>query len=108
METEYIKCNGCKCKRHISEYEIYKGVMRKSCIMCKTNRQKLKQRSECILTKTENKVETEPNMNYYLLLHNRKWSKFNREFEERSAFPRHKYEMRHVFVDIRDCLTYNY
>ena len=57
---------------------------------------------------TEKKVETKPDMNYYLLLHNRKWSKFNREFEERASFPRHKYEMRYVFVDIRDCLTYNY
>jgi hypothetical protein len=56
----------------------------------------------------EQNTDKEPNTNYYLLLHNRKWSKFNREFEERSAFPRHKYEMRYVFVDIRDCLTYNY
>jgi hypothetical protein len=52
METEYIKCNGCKCKRHINEYEVYKGERRKSCIICKENRQKnkcehLKRKSQC-------------------------------------------------------------
>ena len=63
---------------------------------------------EPVVSITEKKVETETDMTYYLLLHNRKWSKFNREFVERASFPRHKYEMRHVMVDIRDCLTYNY
>ena len=34
--------------------------------------------------------------------------KLRREFEERASFPRHQYNMKHVFVDIRDHLTYNY
>ena len=48
--------------------------------------------------------------NYHnnLLTHQRKWKRFNREFINRASFPRHKYEMNHVFVDIRDHLTYNY
>ena len=30
------------------------------------------------------------------------------EFKEKVAFPIHKYQMREVFVDIRDCFTFNY
>ena len=42
-EKEYIKCNGCNCFREEKEeYENYKGNRRKTCIICKENRVKLK------------------------------------------------------------------
>lgn len=42
METQYIKCSGCRCLRSEDEYEIYKGTRRKSCLICKENREKNK------------------------------------------------------------------
>ena len=43
MATEYVKCSGCKCLRHITdEYEVYKGTRRKTCLTCKENRNKNK------------------------------------------------------------------
>ena len=54
METEYIKCKGCKCKRHINEYEVYKGERRKSCIICKENRQKNRENYKCEHNKQKN------------------------------------------------------
>ena len=44
---EYIKCNGCKILRLQSHYEIYKGVRRKTCLTCKENRKKHKQKNKC-------------------------------------------------------------
>jgi hypothetical protein len=51
-ETQYIKCNGCRCIRAEDEYELYKGTRRKSCNKCKNNRAKYKcdhnkQKSQC-------------------------------------------------------------
>ena len=110
------KCSCCKNLRDNQDYINKFGKETKTCLKCRERnternlniRKVVEPIIEPVEPITETKVETEPNMNYYLLLHNRKWRKFNREFEERASFPRHKYEMRHVFVDIRDCLTYNY
>jgi hypothetical protein len=39
MTAEYVKCSGCKNLRHeTDEYEIYKGVRRKTCLKCKEKR----------------------------------------------------------------------
>jgi len=42
MES-YLKCLGCKCLRNeATEFEVYKGKRRLTCIICKANRIKLK------------------------------------------------------------------
>lgn len=41
-QEEYIFCKGCRCTRHVSEYEMYKGKRRKTCLSCKANRAKNK------------------------------------------------------------------
>ena len=52
MES-YLKCSGCKCLRNeATEFEVYKGKRRITCILCKANRMKLKcehqrERSKC-------------------------------------------------------------
>ena len=46
METQYIKCSGCRCLRAEDEYEIYKGTRRKSCLKCKANRIKYQEKSK--------------------------------------------------------------
>jgi len=52
MET-YIKCSGCKCLRNeATEYEVYKGKRRITCIICKASRINFKcehqtQKSRC-------------------------------------------------------------
>lgn len=38
--SEYFKCTQCKCKRQASEYDTYKGQRRKTCNVCKSNREK--------------------------------------------------------------------
>ena len=49
----YIKCSGCKCLRNeATEYEVYKGKRRITCIICKANRIKLlcehqRRRTQC-------------------------------------------------------------
>jgi hypothetical protein len=53
MASEYVKCSGCKCLRHITdEYEVYKGMRRKNCKKCKEKRNKYKcihgkQKAQC-------------------------------------------------------------
>ena len=40
MES-YLKCSGCKCLRNeATEFEVYKGKRRITCIICKANRMK--------------------------------------------------------------------
>ena len=46
METQYIKCSGCRCLRAEEEYEMYKGTRRKSCLKCKANRIKYQEKSK--------------------------------------------------------------
>ena len=45
MENQkiYIKCSGCYCLRGEDEYEIYKGIRRKTCLKCKEKRKKAKE-----------------------------------------------------------------
>jgi len=39
----YVRCSGCKCLRNEKdEFEIYEVTRRKTCIICKDNREKLK------------------------------------------------------------------
>jgi hypothetical protein len=45
-ETQYIKCKGCSCIRAEDEYEIYKGSRRKTCLKCKANRVKNKDKEK--------------------------------------------------------------
>ena len=53
METiNYFHCKGCKCRRAEKEFEIYKGIRRLNCLLCKANRVKNKcshgkQKSKC-------------------------------------------------------------
>ena len=96
------KCSTCKCNKDFTHFINEGGRQFKTCNQCRK-----KQKAERI----ENAEDVEritKNYHNYLLTHQRKWKRFNREFIDRASFPRHKYEMNHVFVDIRDHLTYNY
>ena len=86
----FIKCPRCKCMRDIEDFEIYKGIRRKSCLKCKTNNAKYK----------TNTTKDNDLTNY--IRHQRLFRKLNNEFLERAAKPVHIYKMKHVFVDIRD------
>ena len=45
IDKKYIKCSGCRCLRNeTEEFEMYKGNRRKTCIICKENREKSKSR----------------------------------------------------------------
>ena len=46
METNYIKCKGCNCRRTLDEYEIYKEIRRKTCNLCKEKRDKYKEKAK--------------------------------------------------------------
>ena len=91
----FIKCPRCKCMRDIVDFEIYKGIRRKSCLKCKANNAKYK-------TNT-----TKDNDLTQFIRHQRLFRKLNNEFLQRSAKPVHIYQMKHVFVDIRDHRIYS-
>ena len=45
MTDQFAKCSGCRCLRNINtEFEIYKGKRRKTCLKCKANRKKKKKK----------------------------------------------------------------
>ena len=62
MESEvYHKCTGCRILRSESEYDIHKGMRRKSCVKCKRKRIKTKADSEkdhikTLITSLEQKI----------------------------------------------------
>ena len=93
------KCSCCKCLKDETLFINKKNKETKTCGECRIKRCKQITETEPVelkITETEpvevKITETEPvevkttenipDMNYYLLLHNRKWRKFNREFEE--------------------------
>jgi hypothetical protein len=63
MESEvYHKCTGCRILRSESEYEIHKGMRRKSCMKCKRKRIKQKADSEkdhikTLITSLQSKID---------------------------------------------------
>ena len=94
----FIKCPRCKCMRDIEDFEIYKGIRRKSCLKCKTNNAKYK-------TNEPNKTKDNDLTSY--IRHQKVFRKLNKEFLERVGKSVHMYEMKYVFVDIRDCLIHS-
>ena len=99
------KCSNCKCNKDFTEFINEGGKQFKTCNGCrKIKRIENTENTELKTEKTEIRTEQINNENNhsYLLTHQRKWKRFNREFIDRASLPRHKYEMNHVFVDIRD------
>ena len=91
----FIKCPRCKCLCSKEDFEIYKGIRRKSCLKCKANNAKYK-------TNT-----TKDNDLTQFIRHQRLFRKLNNEFLERSGKPVHMYKMKYAFVDIRDHRIYS-
>ena len=94
----FIKCPRCKCMRDIEDFEIYKGIRRKSCLKCKTNNAKYK---------TNEPKEPKDNDLTNYIRHQRLFRRLNNEFLERAGKAVHMYNMKHIFVDIRDCLIHS-
>ena len=94
----FIKCPRCKCMRDIEDFEIYKGIRRKSCLKCKENNAKYK-------TNEPNKTKDNDLTNY--IRHQKVFRKLNNEFLERAGKAVHIYQMKYAFVDIRDCLIHS-
>ena len=84
----FIKCPRCKCTRDIGDFEIYKGIRRKSCLKCKANNAKYK-------TNT-----TKDNDLTCYIRHQKAFKKLNNQFLERAAKPVHIYKMKNIFIDI--------
>ena len=105
------KCSSCKCDKAYELFINHKNKEFKTCEECR-NKRKKKTTDETTIPDDEPKTTddepktTDKNEIYYFILHQRKWKQFNREFENRVIFPRHKYEMRPVFNDIIN--KYNY
>ena len=91
----FIKCPRCKCLCSKEDFEIYKGIRRKSCLKCKANNAKYKTNT------TKNDDPTR------YILHQRLFRRLNIEILEREGKAVHMYKMKHAFVDIRDCRIYS-
>ena len=91
----FIKCPRCKCMRDIEDFEIYKGIRRKSCLKCKANNAKYKSNTP------KNDDPTQ------FIRHQRLFRKINKEFLQQKAKQVHIIHMKHIFVDIRDCLIHS-
>ncbi len=103
----FVKCPRCKCIRDETEYDVYKGTRRKTCLKCKEITKKQREK----VKKTE-QVANEPKepkdndlTNY--IRHQRLFRRLNNEFLERAGKSVHIYNMRHILVDIRDCLIHS-
>ena len=101
----FIKCPRCRCMRDETEYDVYKGTRRKTCLKCKEITKKQREKSK----KTEQVINEEPKDNDLTLYirHQKVFRKINNEFLERAGKAVHMYNMKHIFVDIRDCLIHS-
>ncbi len=102
----FIKCPRCKCMRDIEDFEIYKGIRRKSCLKCKANNAKYKTNEPNKPNEPNEPNEPNDDPSRYIR-HQRLYKKLNNEFLERAGKSVHIYNMRHILVDIRDCLIHS-
>ena len=89
------KCFGCRCLRLEDEF-IYGNKINKSCLKCRNKRKRFR----------VPKIQ-EPNDPIRYIIHQRLFKKLHNEFLEKACKKVHIYNMRHIFVDIRDCLIYS-
>ena len=92
-----FECSCCRCMRQEEDYEVYKGIRRKSCLKCK-------------ITNKKQKLKTNATKDYDLthnIRHQKLFKKTNTQILERAAKPVHIYKMQYLLVDIRDCLIYS-
>ena len=94
------KCFGCRCIREEEEF-IYGDKINKTCVKCRDKRKKNREPKSNKTNTTKNDDLTR------YIRHQKFFRKINNEFLDRAAKPRHMYQMRRVFVDIRDCLIYS-
>lgn len=91
------KCLGCRCLRDEDEF-IYGNKINKSCLKCKNKRKRFRE------PKIQEHNDNEP-IRY--IRHQRLFKKINNEFLEKKAKQVHRNNMRHILVDVRDCLIYS-
>ena len=91
------KCFGCRCLR-IEEEFVYGNKINKSCIKCRNKRKRFR----------EPKIQ-EPNDDDTIryIRHQRLFKKLHIEFLDKASKKVHIYNMRHILVDVRDCLIYS-
>jgi len=90
------KCFGCRCLRIEDEF-IYGNKINKSCLKCKNKRKRFR------VPKIQE--PNDPITRY--IIHQRLFKKLHNEFLEKACKKVHKYNMRHILVDVRDCLIYS-
>ena len=97
----FIKCPRCRCMRDETEYDVYKGTRRKTCLKCKeiTKKQREKAKKNEQVTTVETNNDKDPTR---YITHQKVFRKLNNEFLERAGKSVHIYEMKYAFVDIRD------
>ena len=96
--TEYVvkKCLGCRCLRLEDEF-IYGNKINKSCLKCKNKRKRFR------VPKIQE--PNDPITRY--IIHQRLFKKLHNEFLEKACKKVHIHNMRHILVDVRDCLIYS-
>ena len=93
----FIKCSRCKCMRDVVDYEIYKGIRRKSCLKCKITNKEQKDKTNT----------TKDNDLTRYIRHQKLFKKLNNEFLERTGKSIHMYQMKYASMDIRDQLIHS-
>ena len=64
QQEEYIKCSGCKCRRHKDEFELYKGQRRKCCLSCKAKRDRRKEQQKQYQQENRQKIADRNKQHY--------------------------------------------
>jgi len=90
------KCLGCRCLRLEDEF-IYGNKINKSCLKCKNKRKRFR------VPKIQE--PNDPIIRY--IIHQRLFKKLHNEFLEKACKKVHIHNMRHILVDVRDCLIYS-
>ena len=93
----FIKCSRCRCMRQEEDYEIYKGIRRKSCLKYKITNKKQKEKTNT----------TKDNDLTHYIRHQKLFKKINNQVLERVSKSVHVYNMKYIFVDIHDCLIHS-
>ena len=91
------KCLGCRCIRLEDEF-IYGNKINKSCLKCRDKRKRFRE------PKIQEPKDNDP-IRY--IRHQRLFKKLHIEFLEKVYKKVHIYNMRHILVDVRDCLIYS-
>ena len=102
MEETKSKCPKCRCWRSNEEFSKKNKVL-KTCVKCRENNMKNKEKNKC-----EQVINEEPkdNLTNYIR-HQKVFKKINKEFLQQKAKQVHIINMKYVFVDIIDCLIHS-